>query len=186
MQLFGRMSSRLSLCTIAIISVFLLSRAASAGDSVDGDVRNELSVFTRTTVPAPSGEFAAAYARHFGGGPFILEGSIGYGLPGIEVSIMPKLATGSRSNTLTFGLGGLLSLPIVAPPHQFVGVWVIPEIGYEHRFGGGVTLAMAVGYLVGIGHQMSPPCATGINCSSPYDARMQPAPELRIGIGRAF
>jgi hypothetical protein len=116
---------------------------------------------------------------------FLLEGGVGVGLTGLQLSVEPKVYFGTLQNQVYTGLS--FSLGIEPPTTaQFLN-W--DAIGYEHRFESGFVFNVGVGGFWGIGgeYQGMNLCFSDSSCGP----NIRPATELssfqgHIGIGYWF
>jgi hypothetical protein len=116
---------------------------------------------------------------------FLLEGGVGVGLTGLQLSVEPKLYVGTLQNQVYTGLS--FSLGIEPPTtSQFLN-WDV--IGYERRFESGFVFNVGVGGFWGVGgeYQGMNLCVSDSGCGS----NIRPATELssfqgHLGIGYWF
>jgi hypothetical protein len=99
-------------------------------------------------------------ATGFGGASFVyapwdalqLEAAVGYGFSGVQLSVMPKVAAGTRHDRYVGGVGIAVAVPV--PDVSMIdtaGLWLnIDLAGYEHRFQSGFAMSVAVGFTVGL------------------------------------
>lgn len=82
---------------------------------------------------------------------FNLEAGVGYGFSGVQISLMPKIAAGSRNDRYVGGVGLALAIPTGNSAIETPGLWLNADIaGYEHRFDCGVSLSIALGLTAGL------------------------------------
>lgn len=82
---------------------------------------------------------------------FNLEAGVGFGFSGFQLSVMPKIAAGSRANRYVGGVGLSLALPLDNSTIATPALWLNVDLaGYEHRFDSGLSLSVALGLTVGL------------------------------------
>jgi hypothetical protein len=77
-----------------------------------------------------------------------LEAGVGFGMSGLQLSFMPKLAIGSSRHRLLLGIGPSMGVNV---DDGATSTWMNGEIGYEYRAKGGFSLAVAGGFTAGLG-----------------------------------
>jgi hypothetical protein len=97
------------------------------------------------------GGFSYAYAPS---NNWAFEAGIGYGLTGVQLSLMPKLTYG-QNHRLVLGLG-----PSVGLGHDRSGLslWLNGDIGYEYRADNGFSVSFVVGFTQGIAGCIADKC----------------------------
>ena len=123
-----------------------------------------------------------------------IEGGVGFGLSGIQLSLMPRLALGSLNNRFLVGVGLAVAIPV--GDHFFAtettGLWLnLDAAGYEHRFDSGFAIQLVVGATIGLaGGEFYTICYTG--CSNDQNRVATEAiagifwPQFRFGLGYYF
>lgn len=131
------------------------------------------------------GEVGLAYTRRVSE-HLALEGGLGYGWTGAQLSLMPKLVFGSAHDRFVTGVGFSLSLPgaeLSRGGRQPV-VWVnFDALGYEHHARGGFVFSVAVGTTTSLVHGITEPVEE--NNAGSVQLFGYTLPQFRIGLGFA-
>jgi hypothetical protein len=118
-----------------------------------------------------------------------LEAGVGYGLSGVQLSLMPRLALGSASDRFLVGAGLSAGLQ-EQDPGQGPMVWLNADLlGYEHRFRFGLSISVGVGLTVLVGGDTKQCPGLPIDCSPQdrtEDGRGSVYPQGRLGVGWWF
>jgi hypothetical protein len=81
-----------------------------------------------------------------------LEAGAGFGLSGLQLSVMPKLVLGEGRDHFVVGAG--VSVAFFSNSHYVSGhpIWLnVDALGYEHQFEGGLAFSYALGLTGGLG-----------------------------------
>jgi hypothetical protein len=101
----------------------------------------------------------------------LLEGGVGYGVTGVQVSTMVKLTLGSERQRFVTGVGTSVGLAPDYAWSQATGptLWLnVDAVGGEYRFSNGVSLGGAFGVAVGLaggGHFYSSDVCLALHCN---------------------
>jgi hypothetical protein len=129
------------------------------------------------------GEVGLAYTHRISN-VFALEGGLGYGWTGAQLSLMPKLVFGSDHDRFVTGVGLSLSVPgaeLSRGGRQPV-VWVnFDALGYEHHGWGGFVFSVAVGTTTSLVHGITE--AVDENNAGSVQLFGYTLPQFRIGLG---
>jgi hypothetical protein len=140
-------------------------------------------------IASPVGEIGASYT--YAPRPEVeFELGAGLGFTGFQLSTMPKLSFGNKTNRIVLGLGPSVSMDSSTTPHQhYVGYWLNGEVGYERRTPSGFAVLVAAGFTAGLAGEVRGHCST--DCIG--DARIGSEaiagkiyPQARIAFGRWF
>jgi hypothetical protein len=117
---------------------------------------------------------------------FIAELGVGWGVTGIQLSAMPKLALGSANDRFVGGVGLSYSTGVASPVHDFDSgfrtFWLNVDLGFEHRFENGISFTTALGVTHGLSNT---PVGFGVDAkTSPLNTLW--LPQFRIGVGYWF
>jgi hypothetical protein len=130
----------------------------------------------------------ASYAPHAN---LVIEGGAGYGVSGLQLSLMPKLVLGSGVHRFTVGFGASIGIPgtpvVTFSPTtgngnaRVVTPWLNADlVGYDYRSEGGFSFIASAGATMALAHG----CAESIDSCFPlYGAIF---PQLRVGFGHWF
>jgi hypothetical protein len=86
-----------------------------------------------------------------------IEAGLGYGMSGVQLSLMPKWSFGQR-HRLVLGLGPSLGL---LPDGKSVSLWLNGDVGYELRAASGFSIAIVLGYTQGLAGCLGGQCRPG-------------------------
>jgi len=132
------------------------------------------------------GEIGASYTRTFAD-LFGIEGGLGWGFSGVQLSLMPKLFLGSAHHRLVLGVGPSVGVPTESrdssgdPTHPIAYVNV--EFGYDLRTESGVAFEITLGATTVVSHtHWSTFCIDSCEVVRGGDV----FPTLRIGVGHWF
>jgi hypothetical protein len=118
-----------------------------------------------------------------------IEAGVGYGLSGLQLSLMPKQRVGGRHHALVVGLGPSVGIGGGA------SVWLNGDIGYEYRARNGFSIGIAVGGTLGIAGCLEARCRSGGGSWGEDDdaktvfserARDYKGPQARLMVGKWF
>jgi hypothetical protein len=146
------------------------------------------AITSRNEVRVDSGFFGAggfggvSGARVFPSQGFMLEAGLGFGLSGVQASVMPRLMFGSEADRFMIGGGLSVGLPLYRSYVKGLPTWLDLElVGYQHRFRGGLTMFAAAGFMVGLGGGRY--CS---DCSAGDSETGSVFPDARLGLGYSF
>jgi len=89
--------------------------------------------------------------------PTELEFGAGLGFSGVQLSLMPKLALGSKHHRVLLGVGPSLG---IADGVSYTTAWVNGDVGYEYRATSGFSIALSVGFTAELAGCWGPIAAT--------------------------
>ncbi len=118
-----------------------------------------------------------------------LEGGVGYGYSGVQLSLMPKLSVGSEHHRFIAGVGLSASLDPERAETLHTGAWLNAEIGYTYRGAGRLSLLIAGGVTAGLGGKMHALCIMDCDPSRTgpgIDVAGKVAPQFRVASGWWF
>jgi hypothetical protein len=81
-----------------------------------------------------------------------LEGGVGLGITGVQLSLMPKLVFGGERDYFIAGAG--ISVTVLSDSQYVSGhpLWLnVDAMGYEHQFDSGLAFSLALGLTGGLG-----------------------------------
>jgi hypothetical protein len=176
------------LVTIAIIVA--LSAVADPPAGPPPEARFTYSVRGDLGIASPVG-FAGVLYSYEPAGWLLVEGGVGYGLSGLQLSLMPKLVLGASSHRFTAGVGASVGIPgieiVTDSPtggnvnEHVVTPWLNVDIaGYDYRSATGFSFVASGGISVALAHG----CAVSIDSCFPLYGTV--FPQLRIGFGHWF
>jgi hypothetical protein len=111
-----------------------------------------------------------------------LEGGVGLGFSGLQLSAMPKLVICGGSNCFISGAGVSLSFP-TSTAAKGLPTWLnVDAVGYEYRSASGTSFFCAAGFGVGLGGGQA--CTGFIDCGDPTpNVRGHWFMQTRVGVG---
>jgi len=132
------------------------------------------------------GAIGVTYTRTFAD-LFGLEGGLGWGFSGVQLSLMPKLFLGSAHHRLVLGVGPSMGVPTEShdssgDPTAPIG-YVNVEFGYDLRTESGVAFEIALGATTVVSHTH---WDTFCIDSCVHVRSGDVFPTLRIGVGHWF
>lgn len=121
----------------------------------------------------------------------LLEAGAGYGVSGLQLSLMPKVVFGSGVHRFTVGCGASIGIPgtpvVTYSPttgngnERVVTPWLNADlVGYDYRSASGVSFIASAGAMMALAHG----CAESIDSCFPLYGTI--FPQLRIGLGRWY
>jgi hypothetical protein len=117
-----------------------------------------------------------------------VEFGAGLGGSGLQLSIMPKLALGTRRNHFLCGIGVSLAVPTHSAEATGHPIWLnVDALGAEHLSKNGIAFLVALGFTKGLGNGTA--CGDVLPCDDPgqlEDVTRIVLPQLRFGLGYAF
>ena len=87
----------------------------------------------------------------------VLEAGVGYGLTGLQLSLMPKYTIG-KIHRLVLGLGPSLGMRL---DQNGTGLWLNGDAGYEVRADNGMSITLVIGFTKGITGCIAERCRPG-------------------------
>lgn len=87
----------------------------------------------------------------------VLEAGVGYGLSGLQWSLMPKYTIG-RTHRLVLGLGPSLGMRL---DQNAAALWLNGDVGYEVRADNGMSVTLVMGFTKGITGCIAERCRPG-------------------------
>jgi hypothetical protein len=139
----------------AFVSLGAVPRDALA---TEGEVSDKLDIATRRTAigvdlgfASPVGLGGITLARALGEN-WQVEGGVGFGFSGLQVSLTPRYTLGTGRNRFKAGAGLAVAIPLDDKMQTGTPVWLnVDAAGYEHRFRSGLAFTMGFGMTVGLG-----------------------------------
>jgi hypothetical protein len=124
---------------------------------------------------------------------FQAELGLGYGLSGVQFSVMPKLSVGSAQRHFVLGIGPSVGIGQSTNPSRLcVSYWLHAEAGFETRSRSGASFLLAFGVVRGLGGEMPGHGVIGVT-EQGETIRPEPLsdlpillPEFRIAWGHWF
>lgn len=111
-----------------------------------------------------------------------LEGGVGLGFSGTQLSAMPKLVICGGSNCFISGAGVSLSIPTSSAATGFPTWLNVDAVGYEYRSPSGTSFTCAAGFGVGLGGGQA--CTGAVDCGDPTpNVRGHWFLQSRVGVG---
>jgi hypothetical protein len=123
---------------------------------------------------------------------FDIEAGVGYGLSGLQLSLMPKRRFGGKAHALVLGLGPAAGINV---EDGGVSLWLNGDVGYEYRARKGFSVGIMVGGTVGLAGCLNQRCRPdggywgeddGDKAWSSERARDYWSPQARLIVGQWF
>lgn len=170
----------------------LVSASAPARASAEVDAQASSSTSRRTAVGVDLGVASAVgvagvtLTRAFTD-QARLEGGVGYGLSGLQLSLMPKWVFGRGRDHFVTGVGLAIAFPGDSRSASGHPLWLNVDVaGYEHRFDSGLAVSAAVGLTGGLGGGRLCVPADGCEPQFLHDVTTYWGPQGRVGVAYWF
>ena len=164
---------------LVAIPVLLVSTAAAAAPlpETTGEIRIDVGAGSAI------GEVGLSAAYDIGAHAQ-LEGAVGYGALGLQLSLMPKLVLGNSRDRLVSGVGLTLATPLGGGASDVSSLWLTVDLaGYEHRFGGGTVAFVAAGVSIHVSGSGPLIWTDGDEGDSGTGDALEVIPQVRAGFG---
>ncbi len=136
-----------------LVSLSLLPAIAAAADpplpTVQTSARTAVGV--DLGIASAVGFAGVTLARQLGG-HLRLEAGAGFGLSGLQLSVMPKVVLGEGRDHFVSGAGASVAFLVDSQYVSGHPIWLnVDAVGYEHHFDNGIALSSSLGVTGGLG-----------------------------------